>query len=256
VDLHPFGCHTFRTRIQDATDTRLLCFCISLHSSSSYPDHPLLVLSLPHAAAVLSAALLWIRGKKKKKKKRTHLLLSPLNSLTRLYIPPRILLYTSLEESSLLQLSSFLLPSFSLQSCSLAHLLSTPPPRYHPRPHSFCLKEQMDDHEEGYYFTGQTPFRKPNESALHFHARRLISIQTLDRLEYTVEEAETRFNRALGPIELTFVGLGKCPCTAPKAPMTRDTCGLLSSSTSTGASCSFGCRSRHPLQITFVSMTR
>ncbi|KAF8926038.1 hypothetical protein BGZ58_000238, partial [Dissophora ornata] len=65
----------------------------------------------------------------------------------------------------------------------------------------------MDDHDEGYYFTGQTPFRKPNESTLHFHARRLISIQTLDRLEYTVEEAETKFNRALGPVELTFVGL-------------------------------------------------
>ncbi|KAG9323055.1 hypothetical protein KVV02_004607 [Mortierella alpina] len=66
----------------------------------------------------------------------------------------------------------------------------------------------MDDHDEGYYYTGQTPFRKPNESKLHFHARRLISIQTLGRLEYTVEEAETKFNRALGPVELTFVGLG------------------------------------------------
>ncbi|KAF9576555.1 hypothetical protein EC968_008033 [Mortierella alpina] len=65
----------------------------------------------------------------------------------------------------------------------------------------------MDDHDEGYYYTGQTPFRKPNESRLHFHARRLISIQTLGRLEYTVEEAETKFNRALGPVELTFVGL-------------------------------------------------
>ncbi|KAG0339209.1 hypothetical protein BG004_006917 [Podila humilis] len=61
--------------------------------------------------------------------------------------------------------------------------------------------------DEGYYYTGQTPFRKPNESKLHFHARRLISIQTLGRLEYTVEEAETKFNRALGPVELTFVGL-------------------------------------------------
>ncbi|KAF9914539.1 hypothetical protein BX616_008083 [Lobosporangium transversale] len=66
----------------------------------------------------------------------------------------------------------------------------------------------MDDHEDGYYYTGQTPFRKPNESLLRFHARRLISIQTLGRLEYTVEEAETKFNRALGPAELTFVGLG------------------------------------------------
>ncbi|KAF9933000.1 hypothetical protein FBU30_006824 [Linnemannia zychae] len=66
----------------------------------------------------------------------------------------------------------------------------------------------MDDHLDGYYYTGQTPFRKPNESALRFHARRLIAIQTLGRLEYQVEEAETKFNRALGPIELTFVGLG------------------------------------------------
>ncbi|KAG0203488.1 Cationic amino acid transporter-1 [Mortierella sp. GBA30] len=65
----------------------------------------------------------------------------------------------------------------------------------------------MDD-DEGYYYTGQTPFRKPNESKLHFHARRLVAIQTLARLEYTVEEAETKFNRALGPVELTFVGLG------------------------------------------------
>ncbi|KAF9349265.1 Cationic amino acid transporter-1 [Mortierella sp. AD094] len=65
----------------------------------------------------------------------------------------------------------------------------------------------MDD-DEGYYYTGQTPFRKPNESKLHFHARRLVSIQTLSRLEYTVEEAESKFNRALGPVELTFVGLG------------------------------------------------
>ncbi|KAF9967967.1 hypothetical protein BGZ70_007425 [Mortierella alpina] len=65
----------------------------------------------------------------------------------------------------------------------------------------------MDDHDEGYYYTGQTPFRKHNESKLHFHARRLISIQTLGRLEYSVEEAETKFNRALGPVELTFVGL-------------------------------------------------
>ncbi|KAG0258179.1 Cationic amino acid transporter-1 [Mortierella polycephala] len=65
----------------------------------------------------------------------------------------------------------------------------------------------MDD-DEGYYYTGQTPFRKPNESKLRFHARRLVAIQTLSRLEYTVEEAETKFNRALGPIELTFVGLG------------------------------------------------
>lgn len=66
----------------------------------------------------------------------------------------------------------------------------------------------MDD-DEGYYYTGQTPFRKPNESRLRFHARRLVSIQTLSRLEYTVEEAESKFNRALGPIELTFVGLGR-----------------------------------------------
>ncbi|KAG0306721.1 Cationic amino acid transporter-1 [Dissophora globulifera] len=65
----------------------------------------------------------------------------------------------------------------------------------------------MDD-DEGYYYTGQTPFRKPNESKLHFHARRLVSIQTLSRLEYTVEEAESKFNRSLGPVELTFVGLG------------------------------------------------
>lgn len=65
----------------------------------------------------------------------------------------------------------------------------------------------MDD-DEGYYYTGQTPFRKPNESKLRFHARRLVSIQTLSRLEYTVEEAESKFNRALGPVELTFVGLG------------------------------------------------
>ncbi|KAG0024869.1 hypothetical protein BGZ82_010335 [Podila clonocystis] len=65
----------------------------------------------------------------------------------------------------------------------------------------------MDD-DEGYYYTGQTPFRKPNESKLRFHARRLVSIQTLARLEYTVEEAESKFNRALGPVELTFVGLG------------------------------------------------
>lgn len=65
----------------------------------------------------------------------------------------------------------------------------------------------MDD-DEGYYYTGQTPFRKPNESKLHYHARRLVSIQTLSRLEYTVEEAESKFNRALGPVELTFVGLG------------------------------------------------
>ncbi|KAF9344245.1 hypothetical protein BGX26_004615 [Mortierella sp. AD094] len=64
----------------------------------------------------------------------------------------------------------------------------------------------MEDYS--YYYTGQTPFRKPNESTLHFHARRLISIQTLGRLEYNVEEAESKFNRALGPIELTFVGLG------------------------------------------------
>ncbi|KAF9319686.1 hypothetical protein BG003_008486 [Podila horticola] len=63
------------------------------------------------------------------------------------------------------------------------------------------------DNDEGYYYTGQAPFRKQNESKLHFHARRLISIQTLGRLEYTVEEAETKFNRALGPVELTFVGL-------------------------------------------------
>lgn len=65
------------------------------------------------------------------------------------------------------------------------------------------------DHDEGYYYTGQTPFRKPNETKIRFHARRLVSIQTLGRLEYTVEEAETKFNRALGPVELTFVGLGK-----------------------------------------------
>ncbi|KAF9100457.1 Cationic amino acid transporter-1 [Mortierella sp. AM989] len=65
----------------------------------------------------------------------------------------------------------------------------------------------MDD-DEGYYYTGQTPFRKPNESKLRFHARRLVSIQTLSRLEYNVEEAESKFNRALGPVELTFVGLG------------------------------------------------
>jgi hypothetical protein len=67
----------------------------------------------------------------------------------------------------------------------------------------------MDDHLDGYYYTGQTPFRKPNESAFRFHARRLVAIQTLGRLEYQVEEAETKFNRALGPVELTFVGLGK-----------------------------------------------
>ncbi|KAG0277892.1 hypothetical protein BGZ95_005124 [Linnemannia exigua] len=67
----------------------------------------------------------------------------------------------------------------------------------------------MDDHHlDGYYYTGQTPFRKPDESAFRFHARRLIAIQTLGRLEYQVEEAETKFNRALGPVELTFVGLG------------------------------------------------
>ncbi|KAF9906319.1 Cationic amino acid transporter-1 [Linnemannia zychae] len=66
----------------------------------------------------------------------------------------------------------------------------------------------MDDHLDGYYYTGQTPFRKPDESAFRFHARRLIAIQTLGRLEYQVEEAETKFNRALGPVELTFVGLG------------------------------------------------
>ncbi|KAG0370930.1 hypothetical protein BGX24_001884, partial [Mortierella sp. AD032] len=65
----------------------------------------------------------------------------------------------------------------------------------------------MDD-DEGFYFTGQTPFRKPNESKLRFHARRLISIQTLARLEYNAEAAETKFNRSLGPIELTLVGLG------------------------------------------------
>ncbi|KAF9572849.1 Cationic amino acid transporter-1 [Mortierella alpina] len=65
----------------------------------------------------------------------------------------------------------------------------------------------MDD-DEGYYYTGQTPFRKPNESKVRFHLRRLVAIQTLARLEYTVEEAETKFNRALGPVELTFVGLG------------------------------------------------
>ncbi|KAG0263998.1 Cationic amino acid transporter-1 [Actinomortierella ambigua] len=64
------------------------------------------------------------------------------------------------------------------------------------------------DEDEGYYFTGQTPFRKPNESKLRFHARRLVAIQTLARLEYQVEEAESKFNRALGPVELTFVGLG------------------------------------------------
>ncbi|KAF9947165.1 hypothetical protein BGZ65_009069, partial [Modicella reniformis] len=64
-------------------------------------------------------------------------------------------------------------------------------------------QEQMDD-QIGYNFAGQTPFRKTNESKLHFHARRLISIQTLDRLEYAVEEAETKFNRALGQVELTF----------------------------------------------------
>ncbi|KAG0242460.1 hypothetical protein BGW41_004028 [Actinomortierella wolfii] len=64
------------------------------------------------------------------------------------------------------------------------------------------------DEDEGYYYTGQTPFRKPNESKLHFHARRLVAIQTLARLEYQVEEAESKFNRALGPLELTFVGLG------------------------------------------------
>jgi APA family basic amino acid/polyamine antiporter len=65
----------------------------------------------------------------------------------------------------------------------------------------------MDD-DDGYYYTGQTPFRKPNESKLRFHARRLISIQTLARLEYNAEVAETKFNRSLGPIELTLVGLG------------------------------------------------
>ncbi|KAG0042984.1 Cationic amino acid transporter-1 [Gryganskiella cystojenkinii] len=64
------------------------------------------------------------------------------------------------------------------------------------------------DEDEGYYYTGQTPFQKPNESKLRYHARRLIAIQTLARLEYTVEEAESRFNRSLGPVELTFVGLG------------------------------------------------
>jgi len=64
------------------------------------------------------------------------------------------------------------------------------------------------DEDEGYYYTGQTPFRKPNESKLHYHARRLVAIQTLARLEYSVEEAESRFNRSLGPVELTFVGLG------------------------------------------------
>ncbi|KAG0227216.1 hypothetical protein BGW42_003107 [Actinomortierella wolfii] len=64
------------------------------------------------------------------------------------------------------------------------------------------------DEDEGYYYTGQTPFRKPNESKLHFHARRLVAIQTLARLEYQVEEAESKFNRALGPLELTSVGLG------------------------------------------------
>ncbi|KAG0337860.1 hypothetical protein BG000_004870 [Podila horticola] len=70
----------------------------------------------------------------------------------------------------------------------------------------------MDD-DEGYYYTGQTPFRKPNESKLRFHARRLVAIQTLSRLEYTVEEAESKFNRALGPVELTFVGLGSAAAT-------------------------------------------
>ncbi|KAF9933082.1 Cationic amino acid transporter-1 [Linnemannia zychae] len=65
----------------------------------------------------------------------------------------------------------------------------------------------MDDND-GYYFTGQIPFRKPNESKMRFHARRLISIQTLARLEYNAEVAETKFNRSLGPIELTLVGLG------------------------------------------------
>ncbi|KAF8939142.1 Cationic amino acid transporter-1 [Haplosporangium gracile] len=65
----------------------------------------------------------------------------------------------------------------------------------------------MDD-DDGYYYTGQTPFRKPDESKLRFHARRLISIQTLARLEYNAEVAETKFNRSLGPIELTLVGLG------------------------------------------------
>ncbi|KAF9175437.1 Cationic amino acid transporter-1 [Mortierella sp. AD011] len=70
----------------------------------------------------------------------------------------------------------------------------------------------MDD-DEGYYYTGQTPFRKPNESKLHYHARRLVSIQTLSRLEYSVEEAESKFNRALGPVELTFVGLGNAAAT-------------------------------------------
>ncbi|KAK3834655.1 MAG: cationic amino acid transporter-like protein [Linnemannia elongata] len=64
------------------------------------------------------------------------------------------------------------------------------------------------DDDDGYYYTGQTPFRKPNESKLRFHARRLISIQTLARLEYNAEVAETKFNRSLGPIELTLVGLG------------------------------------------------
>jgi APA family basic amino acid/polyamine antiporter len=68
----------------------------------------------------------------------------------------------------------------------------------------------MDD-DEGYYYTGQTPFRKPDESRFRYHARRLLSIQTLGRLEYTVEEAESKFNRSLGPVELTFVGLGKGP---------------------------------------------
>ncbi|KAF9109408.1 hypothetical protein BGX27_007645 [Mortierella sp. AM989] len=66
----------------------------------------------------------------------------------------------------------------------------------------------MEDYDTNYYYTGQTPFRKPNESTLKFHARRLVSIQTLGRLEYNVEEAESKFNRALGPVELTFVGLG------------------------------------------------
>ncbi|KAI1318315.1 hypothetical protein EDD11_006828 [Mortierella claussenii] len=70
----------------------------------------------------------------------------------------------------------------------------------------------MDD-DEGYYYTGQTPFRKPSESKLRYHARRLVSIQTLARLEYTVEEAETKFNRSLGPVELTFVGLGNAAAT-------------------------------------------
>ncbi|KAF9541050.1 Cationic amino acid transporter-1 [Mortierella hygrophila] len=64
------------------------------------------------------------------------------------------------------------------------------------------------DDDDGYYYTGQTPFRKPNESKLRFHARRLISIQTLARLEYNAEVAETKFNRSLGSFELTLVGLG------------------------------------------------